>query len=63
MTWQCDGCGNVVVCDPLAGDDWPDGTLYAVGPDCEECDCPMECISEEDEEIVPDRPETNEGAV
>lgn len=40
MWWDCD-CGHSTYCDPLAGDDWPDGVLRPVGPDCEECGCRM----------------------
>lgn len=54
--WQCDGCGATRVCDPLAGDDWPDGVLRAVGPDCAECDIPMDLIDGEYDADEPDEP-------
>ena len=43
MTWECDGCGRVRECDPLAGDDWG-GEWVAIGPDCPDCDIPMDLI-------------------
>lgn len=45
-TWECPDCDRRRVCDPLAGDDWPDGVLRAVGPDCPECGCPMDCVDD-----------------
>jgi hypothetical protein len=47
--WECD-CGLTKLSDPVAGTDWPDGVLRAVGPDCPECGCPMDFIGEDDGE-------------
>jgi hypothetical protein len=43
MLWECDGCGKVVECDPLGHSDWG-GEITVDGPDCEECDQPMDHI-------------------
>lgn len=44
--WECPGCGKTRICDALAGDDWPDGILRPVGPDCAECDERMVCVED-----------------
>jgi hypothetical protein len=46
--FSCADCGTSRTCDWLAGDDWPDGVLRGVGPDCPECECPMTLVSDED---------------
>ena len=45
MLWECDGCGNVVESDPLGHSDWG-GEITVCGPDCEECDQPMDYAGE-----------------
>jgi hypothetical protein len=45
--FECADCGVERECDWLAGDDWPDGVLRGVPPDCPECDNPMQFISDE----------------
>jgi hypothetical protein len=48
MWWECD-CGYVAFGDPVAGDDWG-GEPRPVGPDCPECDCPMDLSADQDGE-------------
>ena len=52
--WCCDSCGAERECLPLAGDDWPDGILRPVGPDCEQCGIPMDYCGDPDAEEVED---------
>ncbi len=43
MLWRCDGCGRVEECDPLGHSDWG-GEIEVCGPDCPECEQPMDFI-------------------
>lgn len=47
MLWKCPDCGIERECDTLARDDWHNGDLGAIGPDCPECDCPMDAVSDD----------------
>lgn len=43
MLWQCDSCFKVIECDPCSHSDWG-GVIEVQGPDCQECDQPMDPI-------------------
>jgi hypothetical protein len=48
----CDDCEHEQDGEPVAGDDWPDGVLRPIWPDCPVCreegaEVPMRCIQDD----------------